>query len=64
MSEMYAWRDESVQGFQIRGTLDDRDIVMNPNEITQRVKCELVSRICDELMKDIKPKIKEIFNDN
>lgn len=58
-SHVESWKDERIRGHQFRGVIDDRDLSMQPREVIERVKCELVSSIVNRLMQELGPRIDE-----
>ncbi len=61
MSTSYveSWRDPQVLGHRFRGLIDDRDLSMDPREVIERVKSELVSSIVSQIMNELGPAIDE-----
>jgi hypothetical protein len=58
-SHVESWKDARVRGHQFRGVIDDRDLSMQPMEVVERVKCELVSSIVNRIMQELGPRIDE-----
>ena len=58
-----SWKDEQLRGHQFRGVIDDRDLSMSPQEVVERVKCELVSSIVNRIMDELGPRLDEAIVD-
>jgi hypothetical protein len=58
-SHVESWKDERIRGHQFRGVIDDLDLSMQPREVVERVKCELVSSIVNRIMQELGPRIDE-----
>ena len=56
-SHVESWKDERIRGHHFRGVIDDRDLSMQPGEVIERVKCELVASIVHRIMDEIGPRI-------
>lgn len=62
-SHVESWKDHSILGHQFRGVIDDRDLAMTPQEVIERVKCELVSSIVNRIMLELGPRIDNAIKD-
>ena len=56
MSNLTAWKNERLQGFEIRGVFDPREAVV-------LVKQELIKAVVDQLMERIGPKLDKALAD-
>ena len=56
-SFMEASRNEAARGQDFHGHVNDRDLLMSPNEVVARVKSEIISAIVAEIMKELSPRL-------
>lgn len=62
-SHVESWRDKTNLGHRFHGVIDDRDLAMAPQEVIERVKCELVSSIVNRIMQELGPRIDKAISD-
>jgi hypothetical protein len=58
-SHVESWKDSEIGGHHFQGFIDGRDLTMQPREVVERVKHELILSIVNRIMTEIGPRLDE-----